>query len=78
MVKPVANLVLYFTYNAYKDILLYDDNIINQDNEMLVVPHPRLHERTFVLKPLCEYYIEFIYLKILGTFQHTFLLYDFL
>ncbi|XP_063934038.1 dihydropteroate synthase-like [Zophobas morio] len=36
------------------DILLYDDNIINQDNEMLVVPHPRLHERTFVLKPLCD------------------------
>jgi 2-amino-4-hydroxy-6-hydroxymethyldihydropteridine diphosphokinase len=34
------------------DILLYDDKII--EREGLKVPHPRLHERTFVLKPLAD------------------------
>lgn len=34
------------------DILFYDDNIINMEN--LVIPHPLLHLRWFVLKPLSE------------------------
>ena len=34
------------------DLLLYADRIINQPG--LVVPHPRLHERAFVLIPLAE------------------------
>lgn len=34
------------------DILLYDDRIINE--ETLEVPHPRMHERLFVLVPLAE------------------------
>jgi 2-amino-4-hydroxy-6-hydroxymethyldihydropteridine diphosphokinase len=34
------------------DILLYDDLII--DDEHLKIPHPLLHERKFVLIPLCE------------------------
>jgi 2-amino-4-hydroxy-6-hydroxymethyldihydropteridine diphosphokinase len=34
------------------DLLLYDDRIINEED--LVIPHPRLAERRFVLQPLCE------------------------
>ncbi len=34
------------------DILLYDDQIISDDK--LQIPHPLLHERIFVLKPLSE------------------------
>ena len=34
------------------DILFYDDMVI--DMEHLHIPHPLLHERDFVLGPLCE------------------------
>lgn len=34
------------------DLLAYDDQIISE--KLLVVPHPRLHERAFVLAPLCD------------------------
>lgn len=34
------------------DLLLYDDQVI--DTPELSVPHPRLHERVFVLRPLCD------------------------
>ncbi len=34
------------------DLLLYSDQSINEEN--LVVPHPRMTERRFVLQPLCE------------------------
>ena len=34
------------------DLLLYGGITINEEN--LVVPHPRLAERRFVLQPLCE------------------------
>ena len=34
------------------DILLYGDLILNEDN--FTIPHPRMHEREFVLKPLTE------------------------
>jgi len=34
------------------DILLYGDRIVNGHN--LKIPHERMHERVFVLEPLCE------------------------
>lgn len=34
------------------DLLLYGDGVINEAD--LVIPHPRLTERRFVLQPLCE------------------------
>jgi len=34
------------------DILLYDDIILS--NGDLIIPHPHLHERRFVLQPLFE------------------------
>jgi len=34
------------------DLLLYGDEIIHSDD--LTVPHPRMHERAFVLRPLLD------------------------
>lgn len=41
------------------DILFYDDKIIRSDE--LVVPHPLLHERAFVLEPLSEIAPELVH-----------------
>ena len=41
------------------DILLFEDMIVNK--ESLKIPHPLLHERKFVLVPLCEIASEFIH-----------------
>lgn len=41
------------------DIMFYDDVIL--DSATLIIPHPRLHLRTFVLNPLSEVIGEFIH-----------------
>ncbi len=41
------------------DILFYDDLVI--DTPPLVVPHPRLHERAFVLVPLAQVAAELVH-----------------
>ncbi|MDQ1332310.1 MAG: dihydroneopterin aldolase / 2-amino-4-hydroxy-6-hydroxymethyldihydropteridine diphosphokinase [Bacteroidota bacterium] len=41
------------------DILLYNDMVM--ENEVLVIPHPRMHERKFVLVPLCEIAPDFMH-----------------
>jgi 2-amino-4-hydroxy-6-hydroxymethyldihydropteridine diphosphokinase len=34
------------------DLLLYGEEVVEENG--LTVPHPRMHERRFVLEPLCE------------------------
>ena len=41
------------------DILLYSNKILN--TKSLIIPHPRLHERKFVLVPLCEIAPDFVH-----------------
>ena len=41
------------------DILFYDDLVL--DTRRLVIPHPRLHERAFVLVPMAEINPGFIH-----------------
>ena len=41
------------------DILFFGQRMIQKEN--LCIPHPRLHERAFVLVPLCEIAPDFIH-----------------
>ena len=52
------------------DILYYGDRIIL--NELLTVPHPRLHRRRFALLPMCEVAPDMVH-PVLGLTQRDLL-----
>jgi 2-amino-4-hydroxy-6-hydroxymethyldihydropteridine diphosphokinase len=41
------------------DILFYENLIL--ETEKLIIPHPRMHLRKFVLVPICEIAPEFVH-----------------
>ncbi len=47
------------------DLLLYADLLVSEPG--LEIPHPRLHERAFVLEPLCEIAGGLVHPRIGGT-----------
>lgn len=47
-----SNKNIYESRSIDIDILFYEDKIINQHN--LTIPHPRMNERDFVIKPLLD------------------------
>lgn len=47
------------------DILFFNDEIMESGE--LILPHPRLHERNFVLVPLMEIIPDFVHPKLLQT-----------
>lgn len=53
------------------DILLYGTAVIRE--ESLTIPHPRMHERRFVLEPLCELIEEDSLHPVLEQSWHTLL-----
>jgi 7,8-dihydro-6-hydroxymethylpterin-pyrophosphokinase len=44
------------------DILFYDNKIV--DTQPLIIPHPRLHDRAFVLMPLAEIASDLVHPKL--------------
>lgn len=49
------------------DLLLYEDQVVQEP--LLTVPHPRLHERRFVLEPLAELAPELVHPLLKHTMQ---------
>ena len=47
------------------DIVLYGDRVVDEPD--LVIPHPRAHQRDFVLKPLREVWPDFVFPAQAGT-----------
>ena len=57
------------TSNCYEDrtididILFYEDKVVDEvdDGHKLVIPHPRIHQRAFMLVPMLEIAPEFVH-----------------
>jgi 2-amino-4-hydroxy-6-hydroxymethyldihydropteridine diphosphokinase len=47
------------------DLLLFGDRLVDEPG--LEIPHPRLHERSFVLAPLCEIAPQLVHPRLGGT-----------
>ena len=52
------------------DLLLYEERVI--DTPALTLPHPRMHERRFVLEPLCQIAPDALH-PVLNKTAHTLL-----
>lgn len=50
------------------DILFFDDVVLRTDR--LEIPHPRLHERRFVLRPLCDLAPDLVHPVLGQTIQY--------
>jgi 2-amino-4-hydroxy-6-hydroxymethyldihydropteridine diphosphokinase len=48
----LADVIRYGPRVLDLDIIFFDNLIL--DTDRLVVPHPRMHQRRFVLKPICD------------------------
>lgn len=57
----------YIERNIDIDILLFDNEIINDEN--LIIPHTKLHQRRFALEPVCEIASEQIHPILKVSFQ---------
>jgi 2-amino-4-hydroxy-6-hydroxymethyldihydropteridine diphosphokinase len=47
------------------DLLLYEDSIV--DDRHLILPHPEMHRRLFVLYPLCEIAADYMHPRLQCT-----------
>lgn len=52
------------------DILFYDEQIVNRKN--LLIPHPRLHTRLFVLRPMMDLNPGFLHPVLKKTIQELY------
>ncbi len=57
--KPLAQRVKWGPRTLDLDLLLYGDQVICTDD--LIVPHPMLHDRWYVLRPLADLDADFVH-----------------